>query len=571
MHHPHRSRAGTRAALSLTVAATLMLSGTFAASASTTNPDPTSLELADAQLSKEAATQGMVLLENHDNALPIAPTTNSAPTNVALFGVGAYATVKGGTGSGNVNNRYTINVRTGLENAGFKVTTSDAYWTPLSTTSVEQPLTAITVQPTAPTDSAVYVIARNSGEGRDRTNAAGDYLLTPTETDNLQRIGQTYKHVTVVINSGGIIDTNFFSQINASAIDPAGGKPLDAMLLMSQAGEESGNAVAEVLDGQVSPSGKLTDTWASKYSYYPASATFGANDGNSLQENYTEGIYVGYRYFDSFAKALPANAVSYPFGYGLSYTDFQIDAQSVTADTKSVVVKAKVTNVGKTYTGKEVVQTYFSAPQSSSDIDKPYQELAGYAKTDDLAPGASQVLTITFDTTQMASYHPSTASYVADAGDYVIRVGDSSRNTHVAAKINLASAWKTEQLANEETDQTPANELKSDPANFYSYPAEAGEIAAAPSISFNTSGFVTPHAASKVQQNNTVDSTSPYFTLDGLAPAASTKISSTVAYVDPTQTNWEGTGGPYVAKTGETLTPVTTNPAATLYDVAKGN
>ena len=112
----------------------------------------------------------------------------------------------------------------------------------MSTTSVEQPLTDITVQPTAPTDNAVYVIARNSGEGRDRTNAAGDYLLTPTETDNLQRIGQNYKHVTVVINSGGIIDTNFFPQINARAIDPAGGKPLDAMLLMSQAGEESGNA-----------------------------------------------------------------------------------------------------------------------------------------------------------------------------------------------------------------------------------------------------------------------------------------------------------------------------------------
>ena len=596
MPHPSRNRVRRRAGLSLVAVTALMLTGTFAATAATTNPDPSSLELADALLSRSAAAQGMVLLENHDNALPIAPTTGAAPTNVALFGVGAYATIKGGTGSGNVNNRYTINARTGLTNEGFNVTTSDAYWSALKTawdtkygvagsvlstidpSSVEQPLTAITVQPTAPTDTAVYVLARSSGEGADRKNAAGDYLLSATETDDLTRIGQTYKHVVVVLNTGGIIDTNFFSQINATSKDPAGGNALDSMLLMSQAGEESGNALAEVLDGAINPSGKLTDTWASKYSYYPASATFGANDGNTTQENYNEGIYVGYRYFDSFYKAItpagtdPASAVSYPFGYGLSYTDFQIDAQSVTADTKNITVKAKVTNVGKTYTGKEVVQTYFSAPQSASDIDKPYQELAGYAKTDDLAPGASQVLTITFDATQLASYNPASASYIADPGDYIIRLGDSSRNTHVAAKINLASAWKTEQLANEETDQTTgANELKSSPANFYSYPTEAAEIAAAPSVSLNTTGFVTPNDASKVQQTNTVDSSSPYFTLDGLAPATSTKISSTVAYVDPTQTNWEGTGAAYKPKTGEVVTSTTTVPGATLYDVAKGN
>ncbi|WP_172832232.1 glycoside hydrolase family 3 protein [Nakamurella panacisegetis] len=563
-----------------------MFTGTLTATASTTNPDPSSLELTDAQLSKTAATQGMVLLENHDNTLPIVKSTSP---NVALFGVGAYATVKGGTGSGNVNNRYTINARTGLENAGFAVTTSDAYWNAVKSaydtkyppttggsgfggavdySSVEQPLTAVTVQPTAPTDTAVYVLARNSGEGKDRANAAGDYFLTPTETDDLQRIGQNYKHVIVVLNVGGIVDTNFFNQINASALDPSGGKPLDSMLLMSQAGQESGNALAEVLDGQVDPSGKLTDTWASKYSYYPASATFAGNDGNSLQENYTEGIYVGYRYFDSFYKTItpggvdPSSAVSYPFGYGLSYTDFQIDAQSVTADTKTVTVKAKVTNVGKTYSGKEVVQTYFSAPQTG--IDKPYQELAGYAKTDDLAPGASQVLTITYDTTQMSSYNSATAQYVMDAGDYVIRLGNSSRNSHVAAKIHLASRLVTEQLANEETDETLTGELTSNPANFYTYPTEAAEVAAAPSISLDTTGYVTHNHASAYEQTNTVDSSSPYYAIDGA------KISSTTAYVDSAQTNWENTGAPYQPKTGENVSKVTTSPTATLFDVAKG-
>ncbi|WP_051267650.1 glycoside hydrolase family 3 protein, partial [Nakamurella lactea] len=562
------------------------MTGAIPASAATTDPDPTSLELADAQLSKAAATQGMVLLENHDNALPIVKSTSA---NVALFGVGAYKTVKGGTGSGDVNNRYTINARTGLQNAGFTVTTSAAYWDAMTSaydtkygsssgslfgpaidySSVEQPLTAVTVQPTAPTDTAVFVVARNAGEGADRANAAGDYLLSATETDDLQRIGQNYQHVIVVLNVGGIMDTNFFGQVNAAAHDPAGGTPLDAMLLMSQAGQESGNALAEVLDGDVNPSGKLTDTWASKYSYYPASATFGANDGDIDQENYTEGLYVGYRYFDSFYKAItpagtdPAGAVSYPFGYGLSYTDFKIDAQSVTANRKTVTVKAKVTNVGRTYTGKEVIQTYFSAPQTG--IDKPYQELAGYAKTDDLAPGASQILTITYDTTQMSSYDPATAAYVMDSGDYVIRVGDSSRNTHVAAKIHLAAPLTTEQLHNELTDQAPATELTSDPANFYTYPSEHAEIAAARSIRLNTAGFVTKNDASAYQQTNTVDSSSPYYPIDGA------KVSSTTAYVDPAQTDWEDTGAKYTAKTGETITPVTTDPSTTLFDVAKGS
>ena len=597
MDHPHRPRGGTRAALSLTVAATLMLSGTFAASAATTNPDPTALELTDAQLSKSAAAQGMVLLENHQEVgrtldeknpvLPLAKTTDGAPTNVALFGVGAYATVKGGTGSGDVNNRYKINVRTGLQNAGFNVTTSDAYWNamtsaydtkyshssggfgapPVDYSSVEQPLTADSVKPTvATTDTAVYVVARNAGEGSDRKNAAGDYLLTGTEIDDLQRIGQNYNHVIVVLNVGGIVDTNFFNQINAAALDPAGGKPLDAMLLMSQAGQESGNALAQVLDGDVNPSGKLTDTWASNYSYYPASGTFGNNDGNTTQENYNEGIYVGYRYFDSFAKALPANAVTYPFGYGLSYSDFQIDTQSVTADTKTVTVKAKVTNVGRA-AGKEVVQTYFSAPQTG--IDKPYQELAGYAKTDDLVPGASQVLTISYDTTQMSSYDTAKAQYVMDAGNYLIRVGNSSRNTHIAATINLAAPLVTEQLSNQLTDSTPTpqpvlTELTSNPVNFYVNPSDTIDLAGAPKLSLDTAGFVTKNDASPYQQSNTVDSSSPYYALDG------SKISTTTAYVDSAQKNWEGTGLPYQPKTGEVAQRVTTNPAATLFDVAKG-
>jgi Beta-glucosidase-related glycosidases len=551
----------------------LVVAGMGTAVGATTDPNPGPLELANAQLSKEAATQGMVLLENHDNALPM-PKSGT----VAVFGVGAYKTVKGGTGSGAVNNRYTVTVRQGLENAGYTVTTSAAYWDAMTSaydtkygsgggdySSVEQPLTTESVQPTAPTDTAIYVIARNSGEGRDRSSGKGDFQLADVERADIALIGQTYKHVVVVINSGGIIDTSFYKEINAAEADPAGGVALDSMLLMSQAGQESGNALVEVLNGTVSPSGHLTDTWASKYSYYPASATFANNDGNAGTENYSEGIYVGYRYFDSFYTTIdpadPAGVVDYPFGFGMSYTSFDIKTQSVKADMGAVSVKAKVTNMGH-YSGKEVVEVYFSAPQTG--LDKPYQELAAYGKTDTLAPGASQALTIGFDTTQMSSYDAAKAAYVMDAGDYLIRAGDSSRSTSVQAKVRLNDTIVTQKVNNELTDQAPPTELTSTPSDFYSYAGEAKEIKTARVDPLQTKGFTPANHASAYEQNVPVDSASPYYAIDN------SPISSTTAYLDPAQSNWEGTGAAYQPKTGESVKAVTPVQGATLYDVAKG-
>lgn len=577
-----RGRAASRAAMALLAATATLLAVAPAAFAAPSDSTPNALEIANANLSRTAATQGMVLLENHDNALPIAKSGN-----VALFGPGAYKTVKGGTGSGYVNNRYTVSVRQGLESAGYTVTTSATYWDAMTAAydakygssngpqglgetidfpSVEQPLTASSVQPTAPTHTAIYVLGRNSGEGSDRSAGPGDYELAQTEFDDIKLIGQTYQHVIVVLNTGGIVDTSFFRQINNMASDPHGGTAVDSLLLMSQAGQESGNAVTEVLDGTVTPSGKLTDTWASKYSYYPASATFGNNDGNTTTEQYSEGIYVGYRYFDSFYKKIdaadPASVVTYPFGYGLSYTNFSVKPLNVTANIHTVDVKARVTNVGSKYAGKEVVQVYFSAPQRG--LDKPYQQLAGYAKTDTLPPGASQVVTIRYRTTDMASYDTAKAAYVMDAGDYVLRVGDSSRNTHVAAKLRLGHTLTTEQVNNEMNDATPDTQLTSNPANFYSYHGEARELAQAPVVDLNTTGFRTVNDASPYEQNVPVDSSSPYYTIDR------SPISSTTAYVPAGQANWEGTGQPYQPKTGETVKNVRTDPNATLYDVAKG-
>ena len=562
MQFPNHRRTTTRAFIAGAAVAALSLSGAVGATAATTDPSPGPLELANAQLSKEAATQGMVLLENLNGALPMASSGN-----VALFGVGAYATVKGGTGSGAVNNRYTISVRDGFEAAGYTVTTSDAYWEAMSTTRVEQALTAESVAPTAPTDTAIFVVARNSGEGSDRSSGAGDYLLTDVERADLALIGQTYDNVVVVLNVGGIVDTSFFDEINAANTDPNGGQALDALFLMSQPGQEAGNALVEVLNGTVNPSGKLTDTWAASYDLYPASATFANADGNVVTEEYSEGIYVGYRYFDSFAKQIapddPQGGVLYPFGYGLSYTDFEVKTLNVSADMSDVTVRVKVTNTGTEYSGRDVVQVYFSAPQTG--LDKPYQELAGYAKTAELAPRASQILTITFPTTEMSSYDAAQAAYVMDAGEYLIRVGDSSRNTKVAARVQLGDTVVTEQVSNELTDdQSPATVLVSSPELFYGYGSEAAEIRSAQRVPLHTKGFVATNHASALEQDVPVASDSPYYPFDG------DLMSSVTAYVDPAVTDWEGTGEPYQAKLGETLSEVQTDPATTLYDVAAG-
>ena len=576
-----RNRLASGVVAAATVCASLGAFGVGAANAATTDPNPGQLELAHAQLARQAAADGMVLLKNDGGSLPLA---ESGP--VAVFGVGSYKTVKGGTGSGDVNNRYTISVRQGLENAGYTVTTSPGYYDAMKAaydakyanasggfgsptvdySSVEQVLTADTVAPTAATDTAVFVLARSSGEGADRKSGAGDYLLTDVERNDIALIGQTYKNVVVLLNVGGVVDTSFVPAINADTKDPAGGEALDSVLLMSQGGQETGNAVADVLAGKVTPAGKLTDTWASKYSYYPASGTFANNDANSATEQYSEGIYVGYRYFDSkyatIDPADPAGVVSYPFGFGMSYTDFQVEPVSVTADSGQVTVRARVTNTGDTYSGRDTVQVYYSAPQGG--LDEPYQELAAYGKTDVLAPGESQTLTISYTTTQMSSYDTTRAAEVMAAGDYVVRVGDSSRSTQVAGLVRLGDELVTEQLANEVNDQAPDSELTSTPEEFYSYEGEAAEIAAAPVITLDTTGFVTPDNSSEFQQDVAVDPASPYAAIDG------STISSVEAHVDPTVTDWEGTGAPYQAKTGETVTPTTPVAGATLFDVAKG-
>lgn len=567
------------ASISLVLAAALAIPPSVAFAA-TEDPNPSAMELAHAELSEKAATEGIVLLANENEALPM-----SSDGNVALFGVGAYATIKGGTGSGDVNNRYTVSVRQGFDDAGYDVTTSDGYWNTMTNaydtmpppprrtdkdySAADQLLTAESVQPKAATDTAIYVIARTSGEFNDRNTNKGNFHLADVERANIELVGQNYDNVIVALNVGGVVDTAFVAEINAASEDPKGSDAIDSLVLMSQPGQEAGHAVVKVLNGTVNPSAKLTSTWAAAYEYYPTSETFSANDGNVDTEVYSEGIYIGYRYFDSFYEQIepadPDAVVNFPFGHGLSYTDFDVEPVGVHMEGADVVVTATVTNSGDTHSGREVVQVYVSAPAGGA-LDVPYQELGGSVKTDDLAPGATQAVTVRFALADLASFDADRASYVLKEGDYIVRVGNSSRETQVAGVLELGEEKITEVVAHQQNASSPEEELAADPADFYSYPSEKQEIADAARASVDAGAIVTVDSISALEQDVPVDESSPYNGIDD-----GNVISSVPVYLDADQADWERTGAPYELRTGEEVEYVETDADATLYDVARGD
>lgn len=451
----------------------------------TTDSSVSERESRNMERARKIAAQGMVLLENN-GVLPL----TEGPKRIALYGNGARNTVKGGTGSGDVNSRTVVNVEQGLEAAGYTVATKGwmdrfdravedaraAYYEEIKKAVAaegeaaimklftdpfqEPPIVPVTDEDiqNSDTDTAVYVLARNSGEGKDRAVEAGDYLLSEEEKTAIKKVTGSYTHTIVVLNVGGVIDTKFLREESGA----------DAVLLMSQAGNIGGYALVDVLTGAVTPSGHLATTWAEDYSDYPNADSFGRRNGDVDDEFYEEGIYVGYRYFDTFGVA-PA----YPFGYGKSYTDFSIETSSVSLKGNEVEIQAVVTNTGSTYSGKEVVQVYYSAPKGS--LEKPYQELAGYAKTGELKPGEQQTVTITYPVESMASYEEATASWVLEPGSYYVRVGNSSRNTHVAAALILDQKTVTEKLSNRLAPDCGLTLLSAADAVPYSYPQEKEE------------------------------------------------------------------------------------------------
>lgn len=439
---------------------------------------------------RRIAADGMVLLENN-GVLPL----KADGRVLALFGNGARRTVKGGTGSGDVNSRTVYNVEQGLEDAGFTIGTKKwldrfdkacdekmaQYMAHFQAVLAEKGMGGILDALTNPyrdpdvpeihpedilgTDRscAVYVLARTSGEGSDRKAAPGDYELTQREKGNLKTLTEIYDNTIVVLNVGGIIDTKFLRSL----------KGIGAILLMSQPGNISGLALADVLTGKITPSGHLTATWAENYGDYPCADTFSYRNGDVADEYYHEGIYVGYRYFDSFG-VRPA----YPFGFGRSYTDFCTTPQDVTIRREEILVTATVQNTGTAYAGRETLQVYVSQPQG--ELDKPYQVLAGFAKSSVLAPGETETVTIPFPLRLLASYNEGEAAYVLEKGLYYVRLGTHSRNTHIVAALRLGETVVTQQLHNHLLPDCEFSMVYGDPKQFYSYPEEAAEKSSAP-------------------------------------------------------------------------------------------
>lgn len=371
------------------------------------------------------------------------------PGKIAAYGSGVRGTIKGGTGSGEVNSRYFITIEEGLKSAGFTITTESwftayeqveteakkAFYKEIKTrakanhtNAIMEGMGAVMRAPEydlsldGEGDAAIYVVSRISGEGNDRRAEAGDVLLTASEQRDILTLNEKYEKFMLVLNVGGPVD-----------LTPV--KDVGNILVLSQLGVETGAALADILLGKAYPSGKLTTTWTT-WTDYCNIGNFGEKDDT----DYKEGIYVGYRYFDSVGKK-----ALFPFGYGLGYTDFAISDEQVTVNGETVTVSVNIKNTG-THAGKEIVQVYVSSPQG--ELDKPYQALAAFGKTAELKQGETEKVTVFFRLSELASYDAKRAAYILEKGNYAVRVGNSSVNTIVCGVLTLDETVVTAQLKN---------------------------------------------------------------------------------------------------------------------------
>ncbi len=401
------------------------------------------------QLSRKAATEGMVLLKNKNNALPL-----KKGEKIALFGKATIEYIKGGGGSGDVHTPYICNIFEGFREKDVRIymplidfykdyvkresvniptqaqinatwdivnamefcTKRDdmTYDTFASMHVPEAEVPADLIEDAAKNaDTAIITISRFSAEGVDRRPQDGDYYLSDLEKDLITKAGKLFKKVIIVINSGATIDCEFFAENDK----------VNAVLLGWQGGLEGGAAIADVLCGDVNPSGKLADTIAKSYDYYPCKDDFWECFDHL---DYSDDIYVGYRYFETIPGA--KEYVRYPFGFGLSYTTFEITSKLALENEGKIVVVANVKNTGN-IAGKEVIQVYYSAPQGK--LGKPARELCAYKKTKLLAPGESETLILTFDINDMASFDDlgkvQKSAYVLEKGAYAFYLGTDVR------------------------------------------------------------------------------------------------------------------------------------------------
>lgn len=387
--------------------------------------------------------EGIVMLKNDNNALPI-----DTDKEVAVFGRIQFHYYKSGTGSGGmVNVTKVVNILDGLIDNGVKVNEKllDTYrkwdkenpfdlgegWGGEPWSQKEMPLDEGLVKETAKScETAIVIIGRTAGEEQDNRLEAGSYLLSDDEIAMLTVVRENYKKVVLLLNVGNIIDMTDINRIAP-----------DSVLYVWQGGMTGGKGTADVLTGKVSPSGKLPDTIAYKASHYPSDANFGREKNRDI---YAEDIYVGYRYFETFAK----EKVLYPFGFGLSYTEFEIKTEKAEITEGAVKLSVSVKNIGS-YKGKEVIEVYCEAPQGR--LGKAARVLCGFEKTRELVPQEEQVVEIAVDIAKLASYDDSGVTgnkscYVLEAGEYKFYVGSDVRSAEYACSFEQGEDLVTERL-----------------------------------------------------------------------------------------------------------------------------
>lgn len=430
---------------------------------------------AHAALVRTAAAEGMVLLKNNNNTLPLKNTIK-----LAAFGNTSYSFIAGGTGSGDVNEAYTISLVQGLVNAGYQLgeDIKKGYSEHLNAYNTLHPKKGFIqeiMNPTPPapecdlykeilaktaneTDAALVTIGRNAGEFHDRKKE-NDFYLSETETALIKNVAAAYhakgKKIIVIINAGAVIDLVSWRD------------EVDAILLAWQGGQEAGNAVADILSGKVNPSGKLATTFPAKYEDDPTANTFPGIEfpekattgmmgmkGIPAEITYEEGIYVGYRYYNSF-NVKPA----YEFGYGLSYTSFDYSNLKLSSPVfkGKMIITVDVKNIGKV-AGKEVVQLYLTAPGKT--MQKPAMELKAFAKTNLLSPGQKQILRFELTAKDLASFDTQQTAWVAEAGEYSVKIGASSLRVLQNVEFTLSKEIITEKCNKVMVPQAAFSELK---------------------------------------------------------------------------------------------------------------
>lgn len=405
----------------------------------------------NALIAREAAAESMVLLKNEGKVLPL-----ELGASVALFGNNGLDLIAGGTGSGDVNRMYTVPLADGLFRAGYSLNTDlySAYAKYIAIENAKKPKKTLMEELMSPPNPiaemnvsvdmiqkaadqsgvAIVSIGRNAGEGNDR-KVAGDYTLTEKEQALIKSVSTAFhaknKKVLVVLNIGGVIDVMNWRDA------------VDGILLAWQPGLEGGNAIADIISGKVNPSGKLATTFPARYEdeisakNFPGREIPGTERAGVFGQKavdaeviYEEGVYVGYRYYNSFGVA-----TAYPFGFGLSYSQFKFSDLKLSAAAMgaSIQVNIKVTNTGSV-AGKEVAELYISAP--TTKLDKPSSELKAFAKTKTLQPGESQELIFTLTPTDLASFNTISSSWIADAGDYTVKFGNA-QETFISGNFKL--------------------------------------------------------------------------------------------------------------------------------------